>query len=53
VKRGLFAEVINVLNRENVRYSSPSINLAAGTTGKPFDSLLPIVPSAGMLLEFR
>jgi hypothetical protein len=48
----LFAEVINVLNRDNVRFAPPSINVSTHTTTKPFDSMLPIVPSAGVLIEF-
>lgn len=48
----LFAEVINVLNRENVRFTPPSVNTATRTVSKPFDSTLPIVPSAGILIEF-
>jgi hypothetical protein len=48
----LFAEVINVLNRENVRFDPPGINVTTRQTGRPFDSMLPIVPSAGVLIEF-
>jgi hypothetical protein len=48
----LFAEVINVLNRDNVRFAPPGINVATHTTTKPFDSMLPIVPSVGVLIEF-
>jgi TonB-dependent receptor-like protein/carboxypeptidase-like protein len=48
----LFAEVINVLNRENVRFTPPGINIRTGATTIPFDSMLPIVPSAGVLIEF-
>jgi Carboxypeptidase regulatory-like domain len=48
----LFAEVINVLNRDNVRFSPPGINLATRATTKPFDTMIPIVPSVGILIEF-
>jgi hypothetical protein len=48
----LFAEVINVLNRENERYHPPSIDVRTLEARRLFESLLPIVPSAGMLLEF-
>ena len=48
----LFAEVINVLNRSNVRFSPPGINVTTRTATKPFDSMLPIIPSVGILIEF-
>jgi hypothetical protein len=48
----LFAEVINVLNRENVRYHPPSINPQTFEARRLFESLLPVVPSAGILVEF-
>jgi outer membrane receptor for ferrienterochelin and colicin len=48
----LFAEVINLLNRDNVRFSPPGINTITRATTKPFDSMLPIVPSVGLLFEF-
>jgi carboxypeptidase family protein len=48
----LFAEVINVLNRDNVRFNPPGINTATRATTRPFDSMLPIVPSFGVLIEF-
>jgi hypothetical protein len=48
----LFAEVINVLNRENVRYHPPSINGQTFEARRLFESLLPVVPSAGVLIEF-
>ena len=48
----LFAEVINMLNRDNVRFSPPGINVTTRTATKPFDSMLPIVPSLGILIEF-
>lgn len=48
----LFAEVVNVLNRDNVRFSPPGINALTRAATKPFDSMLPIVPSAGILIEF-
>lgn len=47
----LFAEVANVLNRRNERnvpYSVDRNGRIAGVT----DSLLPIVPSAGFVIEF-
>ncbi|HET7696974.1 MAG TPA: TonB-dependent receptor [Vicinamibacterales bacterium] len=48
----LFAEVINVMNRDNVRFDPPGVNTATRATGRPFDSMLPIVPSVGVLIEF-
>jgi hypothetical protein len=48
----LFAEVINMLNRDNMRFSPPGINVTTRTATKPFDSMLPIVPSLGILIEF-
>ena len=48
----LFAEIVNVLNRANVRFIPPGVNVATRTTTKPFDTMLPIVPSVGVLIEF-
>ena len=48
----LFAEVINVLNRDNVRFDPPGVNTATRVASTPFDSMLPIVPSVGVLIEF-
>jgi hypothetical protein len=48
----LFVEVINVLNRENVRYHPPSVNGQTLEARRLFESLLPVVPSAGVLIEF-
>jgi hypothetical protein len=48
----LFAEVVNVLNRGNVRFIPPGVNTTTRTTGKPFEKMLPIIPSVGMLIEF-
>ena len=49
----IFAEVINVLNRSNVRFDPPSVNTVTHRTGDPFERMIPIVPSVGVLLEFR
>lgn len=48
----LFVEVINVLNRENVRSHPPSINRRTFEATRLFESLMPVVPSAGVLIEF-
>ena len=48
----LFGELTNVLNRDNVRYNPPGINTATGRVFGLFESMIPIVPSAGILIEF-
>ena len=48
----VFAEVINVLNRENVRLNLPRVSSSTQQVTGLFDSLVPVVPSAGVLLEF-
>jgi hypothetical protein len=48
----LFVEVLNVLNRENVRFNPPRISTATREVTRLFDSLVPVVPSAGVLFEF-
>jgi len=48
----LFAEVINLLNRDNVRFNPPGVNTATRQVSNLFESLIPIVPSAGILIEF-
>jgi len=48
----VFAEVINLLNRANVRFDPPLISISTRSVSQPFDSMLPIVPSVGVLIEF-
>jgi hypothetical protein len=48
----LFAEVINLLNRDNLRYDPPSINSSTRRATGLFETMLPILPSAGVLIEF-
>ena len=48
----LFAEVINVLNQENVRFTPPRVNTVTRRVTGLFDSLVPVIPSAGILIEF-
>jgi hypothetical protein len=48
----LFAEVLNVLNNDNVRFNPPSVNSTTRRVTHLFESLVPVVPSAGILLEF-
>ena len=47
----LFAEVANVLDRDNMRNVPYGVDRAGRVYG-PLDSLLPIVPSVGVLIEF-
>jgi len=44
--------VINVLNRDNMRFNPPGVNVTTRAVTRPFDSMLPIVPSVGVLIEF-
>ena len=48
----LFAEIMNVLNRDNVRFTPPGVNTGTGRVSNMFESMIPIVPSAGILIEF-
>jgi hypothetical protein len=48
----LFAEVINVLNQENVRFTPPRVSTVTRRVTGLFDSLVPVIPSAGILIEF-
>jgi hypothetical protein len=48
----LFGEIMNVLNRDNVRFNPPGINTSTGRVSRLFESMIPIVPSAGILIEF-
>lgn len=48
----LFAEVMNVLNRDNLRFELPSIDSRTREARGLFETLIPIVPSAGVLIEF-
>ena len=48
----LFAEVLNVYARENVRASRPGINGITHEVFGIFDSMFPLIPSAGLSLEF-
>lgn len=47
----LFAEVMNLLNRDNVRFSPPGVNARTGRATGLFESMIPVVPSAGILVE--
>jgi hypothetical protein len=48
----LFVEVLNVLNRENVRFSDPTVNPITGRVRGAVETLFPLLPSAGVLVEF-
>ena len=48
----LFAEVINVLNRDNLRFDPPSISSTTRRASGLFETMLPVLPSAGILIEF-
>jgi len=52
-KLTLYAEVVNLFNRANYRFESfGSYNARTGQCNLYFDRLLPILPSAGVVLEF-
>ena len=48
----LFAEGLNIYNRDNMRAASPGINGNTRQVFGLFDSMFPIIPSAGLQLEF-
>jgi hypothetical protein len=48
----VFAEVMNILNRDNVRFSPPAINSSTRRVSGLFERMIPIVPSLGVLIEF-
>jgi TonB-dependent receptor-like protein/carboxypeptidase-like protein len=48
----LFGEVINVLDRDNVRSNPPTVDSRTWRVSHLFETMIPIVPSAGILLEF-
>ena len=48
----LFAEVLNAYARDNVRAASPGINGTNFQAFGLFDSMFPLIPSAGLSLEF-
>jgi hypothetical protein len=48
----LFGEVINVLDRDNVRSNPPSVSSSTWQARRLFETMIPIVPSAGLLVEF-
>ena len=49
----LYGEVVNVLNRGNLRFSElASYNTRTGLADVRFDRMFPIIPSAGLVVEF-
>jgi len=48
----LFVEVLNTLSRDNVRTTSPDINGRTRQVFNLFETMIPLMPSAGILLEF-
>jgi hypothetical protein len=48
----LFVEVLNALNRTKQRVAIPFIDPATRRVTNLFETLVPLVPSAGLLLEF-
>jgi hypothetical protein len=48
----LFAEVINLFDRDNVRFNPPGVSTSTRKVSNLFESMIPIVPSAGILIEF-
>lgn len=48
----LFLEVVNAANRDNVRYNSPGVNTATRRVVRPTEKLFPLLPVAGVLIEF-
>jgi outer membrane cobalamin receptor len=51
-KLTLTGEILNVLNRENFRYAGFDEFRASGAVIGSLDRLLPILPSAGIVIEF-
>jgi hypothetical protein len=48
----LFAEVMNVLNRENVRFLPPNLTRPPIRIWRLYEPLIPMVPSVGVLIEW-
>ncbi len=57
IRRGwqmtLYAEVVNLYNRRNIRFDDfRSIDARAGTVRLGFEKMFPVLPSAGLAIEF-
>ena len=48
----LFLEVVNAMNRDNYRPNSPGVNINTRRVFGPIESLFPLLPVAGVLIEF-
>jgi len=48
----LFMEVVNAMNRDNFRQNSPGINTQTRRVFDPIEGLFPLLPVAGVLIEF-
>jgi hypothetical protein len=48
----LFMEVVNAMNRDNYRPNSPGINTNTRRVFDPIESLFPLLPVAGVMIEF-
>jgi hypothetical protein len=51
-KLTLTGEVLNLFNRQNVRYAGFDFYSASGRVAGQLDRVLPILPSAGVVIEF-
>jgi hypothetical protein len=48
----LFLEVVNATNRENFRPSDPGVNINTRRVFEPTETTFPLLPLAGVLIEF-
>ena len=48
----LFMEVVNATNRDNYRAEQPLVNPVTRRVFEPIESLFPLLPVAGVLIEF-
>ena len=48
----LFLELVNALNRDNFRANSAGVNLTTRRVFEPIEPLFPLLPVAGVLIEF-
>ena len=48
----LFMEVVNVTNRDNYRPNSGFVNPISRRVFEPIESMFPLLPVAGVLIEF-
>jgi hypothetical protein len=48
----VFMELVNALNHDNYRANSAGVNLSTRRVFDPIESLFPLLPVAGLLIEF-